>query len=141
MEPPLSSDEQLWNLVASLDHECRGRTKYYVISDEDYDDDRPLDEFRIDWSTKASEDDDFIHKEWGHGTSLDSYSCYQCIMVLELNEETCMANMEGCGWRLIRKQEIRQAERCNLNDFNQVTQPQLATPHEVSLPWRATNNN
>ncbi|KAI9094453.1 hypothetical protein K1719_026678 [Acacia pycnantha] len=222
-------DEQLWNLVASLDHECRGRTKNYVIFDEDYDDDRPLDErkcaplrdffaiipgrgipswfskntleicrqhcvikvsiprdfrdsewlgivvclpvicwdnkFTICWSTKAPEDYDFIYKVWGHGTGLYSRSDYQCIMVLELNEETCwqhlrghnnslhikfelhrepiaqsggrMAYMEGCGWRLIRKQEIRQAERCNLNDFNQVTQPQLATPHEVSLPWRA----
>ncbi|KAK4278726.1 hypothetical protein QN277_016533 [Acacia crassicarpa] len=220
METPLSSDEHIWNLVASLDHECRGRTKYYVISDEDYDDDRPLDEtksaplrdffaiipgrgipswfsmdtlemrwhhcvievniprdfrdsewlgivvclpvtffssmLKIYWSTKAPEDDDFIHKEWGHGTALFSRSDCQCIMVLELNEETCWQHLRGhnnslhikfeiygdrdaelcgCGWRLIRKEEIRQAERCNLNDFNQVTQPQLATPHEVSLPW------
>ncbi|KAI9094446.1 hypothetical protein K1719_026671 [Acacia pycnantha] len=217
MEAPFSSDEQIWNLVASLDHERRGRTKYYVTSYEDYVDARPLVEaicaplrdffaiipgveipswfsknykffskdcvikvsippdfrdsewlgivvclpvmcwysdFRIDWSTKASEDDDFIHKEWGHGTGFFSGCYYQCIMVLELNEETCWQHLRGhnnslhikfqiyganvdwkdeCGWRLIRKQEIRQAERCNLNDFNQVmTQPQLATPHKKS---------
>ncbi|XP_028801688.1 uncharacterized protein LOC114756896 [Neltuma alba] len=34
---PLSSDRQLWNLVAPLDHECRGQTKY-VISDDAEDD-------------------------------------------------------------------------------------------------------
>ncbi|XP_028778717.1 disease resistance-like protein CSA1 [Neltuma alba] len=36
---PLSSDRQLWDLVASLDHECRGRTKYEIYNDgeEDWD--------------------------------------------------------------------------------------------------------
>ncbi|XP_028796198.1 TMV resistance protein N-like [Neltuma alba] len=224
---PLSSDGQLWNLVASLDHECRGRTKYEIYDDEEDADfvpfkagkrppplrdfcailpgyeipswfptkeDCPFDkwgeyEMKVDippyfrdsewcgivvcshmsaygdgfwdvgWSSKAAEDDDdYKPKGWEHDIPF-SISEKQCIMVLELNEETCWRHLRAhhsnslhillsvqplgydievkeCGWRVIRKEEIQ--DWCHLNGFfNQATQPQLASSDEVKLPRRA----
>ncbi|XP_028794923.1 disease resistance-like protein CSA1 [Neltuma alba] len=224
---PLSSDGQLWNLVASLDHECRGRTKYVIPYDEEEEpgiymfnlfecvaprdfyaiipgckmpswfqnkEDYPLSEKKgeyeyvikvdipprcfdskwcgivvcffisgcgdmvIDWSSKAAEDDDdYIHNLGRHSIFVFNYPmANQCIMVLELNEETCWQHLrahdsnslhiklstyvgemeiKGSGWRVICKEDIQ--EWCNLRDSDQLTRPQLAAPDdELKLSWR-----
>ncbi|XP_028778713.1 TMV resistance protein N-like [Neltuma alba] len=201
---PLSSDGQVWNLVASLDHElfeCVAPRDFYAIipgckmpswfqNKEDY----PLSEKRgeyeyvikvdipqrcfdskwcgivvcflisgcgdmeIDWSSKAAEDDDdYIHNLGRHSIFVFNYPmANQCIMVLELNEETCWQHLrahdsnslhiklstyvgemeiKGSGWRVICKEDIQ--EWCNLRDSDQLTRPQLAAPDdELKLSWR-----
>ncbi|KAI9073721.1 hypothetical protein K1719_044320 [Acacia pycnantha] len=76
-------------------NKCRGRTKYYVISDEDYDDDRPLDE------TKCAPLERFLCNYSGRGIpswfSKNTLGCFSEVCVIKVNIPRDFRDVEWLG--------------------------------------------